>query len=387
LVFNCDTDDLEGSFGSIRFDKPLYSQRSRWAWGASVAWAEGIARPAGTIGESLCAGGRPALIDFSATPEIDGIPYEYRSDVILGSFSVTRSYGFRLKKDITLGLEAQRLAYNEPSLAAYGPDVRRRFRRLIPTSDTRMSPFVQLHSYDYRFKRVIDFETLALQEDYLLGHDVWLRVYPAAEELGSTRTLLGLSSGVGYTFPLGDGLWRNYAASRIELSKKAKNIDGDDIPASDAQLRVGSRFVTPRTGAGRVVLDGYVQHRYPNYLNPSTVLGGTGRLRGYQESAFIGPDVVVSNLEFRSRPVQILSVQLGGVVFWDAGDAFNGFDQLDLKHGVGFGLRFLAPQIDRAVFRIDAGFPVDPSIPGAATTVIAQFDQAFPVPSLQTLVP
>jgi outer membrane protein assembly factor BamA len=110
-------------------------------------------------------------------------------------------------------------------------------------------------------------------------------------------------------------------------------------------------------------------------------------LRGYEEAAFFGPDVVVSNLELRSRPLQILSVQLAGVVFWDAGDAFDGFDRFELKHGVGFGLRFLAPQIDRAVFRIDAGFPVDPSVPGAATTVIAQFDQAFPVPSLQSLVP
>jgi hypothetical protein len=59
------------------------------------------------------------------------------------------------------------------------------------------------------------------------------------------------------------------------------------------------------------------------------------------------------------------------------GDAFERFGALDLKHGVGAGIRFLAPQLDRDVFRLDVGVPVPFDTPGGETTIIATFNQAF----------
>jgi hypothetical protein len=70
------------------------------------------------------------------------------------------------------------------------------------------------------------------------------------------------------------------------------------------------------------------------------------------------------------------------VGFWDMGDAFNGMQNFHLKHGFGGGLRVLLPQLDRSVFRVDVGFPLDPSVPGAQSTIIAQFRQAFDVPDV-----
>jgi len=48
--------------------------------------------------------------------------------------------------------------------------------------------------------------------------------------------------------------------------------------------------------------------------------------------------------------------------------------------GVGAGIRFLAPQLDRDVFRIDLGFPVPPDAERGEISVMATFGQAFGVP-------
>jgi outer membrane translocation and assembly module TamA len=84
-------------------------------------------------------------------------------------------------------------------------------------------------------------------------------------------------------------------------------------------------------------------------------------LRGYPSRALVGKDMVATNLEYRSRPVEIASIQFGAAAFYDVGDAFDGFDHMDPKHAVGFGLRAVFPQIERAVLRFDVGFPVQAS--------------------------
>jgi len=62
------------------------------------------------------------------------------------------------------------------------------------------------------------------------------------------------------------------------------------------------------------------------------------------------------------------------------GDAFNRVRELSLLHGMGVGLRFLLPELDRDVFRVDLGFPVPTSSPHGETSVIATFGQAFNTP-------
>ena len=59
----------------------------------------------------------------------------------------------------------------------------------------------------------------------------------------------------------------------------------------------------------------------------SRSLGGDSRLRGYPSGSFVGKDFVAANLEFRSRPFELLSVQFAGALFFDAGDAFNDFSK------------------------------------------------------------
>jgi hypothetical protein len=100
-------------------------------------------------------------------------------------------------------------------------------------------------------------------------------------------------------------------------------------------------------------------NRYKNYLNAHTAVGGEDRLRGYPTQYFIGKDTVFYNIEFRSRAVEILKAQLGGVLFFDAGDAAEGVGNLHPKQSVGFGFRTLFPQVNRLVLRTDFAFPLE----------------------------
>jgi outer membrane protein assembly factor BamA len=141
---------------------------------------------------------------------------------------------------------------------------------------------------------------------------------------------------------------------------------------------------TPRFALGRLVFDALLLRRYRNYLNKLTELGGEGRLRGYTTGEFIGQDVLAANLELRTRPVEIWSVQLAGAAFFDVGDAFEGFEDLRIKQSAGFGVRFLFPQLGRTVMRADWGFPLTrgymerDSFPG---DIVLTFRQAFAMPA------
>src|SRR5262249_48803363 len=127
---------------------------------------------------------------------------------------------------------------------------------------------------------------------------------------------------------------------------------------SDASLVASGNIVTPRLGFGRVVVSSRVQSRYRNYLNRATYLGGNSRLRGYPTNFLVGKDTFSYNLEYRTRPLEILSCELGAAAFYDVGDAFDGFENMHPKQAVGAGVRILFPQLDRYVLRFDVGVPV-----------------------------
>jgi hypothetical protein len=366
VIVNRATGRAEGSFGDFYYGQPLYSLETKWAWDAQVAWRTEITR--------LYEGLTERTYDAPATPENDAIPYEYSTDVWYGAYEVTRSFGHGFKNDLTFGLEVYRQAYRARDLSGFDPRAAHEFvSTQVPVSDTRLSPYVQLDAHSAAFLRVLDFNTLGLQEDYKLGPEAILRLFPAAHALGSTRNLLGSFAAVSYTAPFGNGLARVLAQSTIQLSTPEK---------SDVLFGLGARVVTPELGFGRLVYDGSLEDHYKNYFNQRYELGGNTRLRGYPDNAFLGEDLVASTLEFRSRPVDILTAELGGALFYDAGDAFDGFRNMALKTDAGFGVRILFPQLDRIVFRADWGFPLTPgynTFPGA---IYFTFGQAFPMPEV-----
>jgi hypothetical protein len=337
----------EGSAFSAGIGQPLYSAQTEWAWNVSGSYSSSVLR--------RYINGELAGFDSLTTPQIDGIPFEYRGISAAEGASVTRSFGWTNKFDFTLGFGASQSSYRTfDNLSGFDPRAVADFQSLLPVGENRVGPSITMTSYATKFQAMHDLSSLALQEDYRLGHYVSVKLYRASKELGSTRDVAGAYGGAQYTIPVGDGLMR----ASIEGTVEQQEDKGQDT-ISDASWDASFKFATPRFAWGRFFVDTGVLDRVRNYLNVRDYLGGSGRLRGYPTNAYLGKDFYVANLEFRSRPISILTAQVGGVVFHDMGDAFQDFDVMRLKHSVGGGVRVLFPELDRSVFRFDLAFPLN----------------------------
>lgn len=346
LVMNRESGKPEGSGLSASVGQPLFSAQTEWAWAVSGSYANAVTR--------RYVNGQLGGFDSATTKVVDNIPFEYRSEGMSESAGITRSFGWDNKFDITFGMGVSTSRYaTVDDLSKFDPRAVADFMRFIPVGETRVGPAVTFQSYTTRFHAMHDFATLALEEDYRLGHNVFVKLYRANKEMGSTRDVAGSSGAAQYTVPLGDGIARGSVEGFAE-----QDMTPGQERIRDASVSASLKLVTPRIRFGRFVLDTTITDRERNYLNATSYLGGSGRLRGYPTSYYFGKDFYVSNLEFRSRPVSLLTAQVGGVLFHDMGDAFTDFDSIHMKHSVGGGIRVLFPELDRAVFRLDIAVPL-----------------------------
>ncbi len=393
-IYNYRTSRFEGAYGSVTYAQPLFSLASEWAYGARLTWNTGVSRrykasDVGVYNESLDACRPPS----ESTDGVARIPCQYTRDRQTGFVYVTRSFGRQIKQNVTLSATATRDVFRPEDLSAFDPAVASKFvKSVLPLSDTRLGPDLQYQTFSARYARVLDFERLGLQEEFQLGHNLILKVSPAYAPLRDSKFVIGVGAMASYTVPLGDGIARAYVESHTDF-------DPGGVP--DASIDVGGRVMTPRTGIGRFVVDGRFLHRYRNYLNDYSTLGGDTRLRGYPSGTFSGKDLIVFNAEYRSRAFEVLKAQIGGALFFDSGAAFDGLSNLrlggDAKRpneaqiqatgglAAGFGVRVFLPQINRIVIRADWGFPLArgygerDSFPGELTVT---FGQAFPMPQV-----
>lgn len=421
-IFNCRTGAFEGATGDFTYGQPLYSSRTRWSWQTSATWSSSLVRSLITRDDqAICEGGVSGKVRYSAAQVVSAeppnqiverdeltFPSEYRAERLRGQAVLTRSFNLVNKFNFSTGMELDWRANHRDPVSIEEVE-RERVRYVIrpdgsvadqlvvedlPPSreqfdavhqvyldpnnlrprDRRISPYVQMHAFANRYVRLINYNTLGLQEDVQLGHDVYLRLYPAFEPL-STRNLMGIFASAGYTLHSRGALLRTVASSEVEYAGAG---------SSDVTISAGAHFVTPDVGVGRFVYDWDFVHSPVQYTPAYYVLGGTSRLRGYSTAQLFGTGRAVFNHEFRSRPIRIFSVLTGIALFHDVGGVF--FDDLRgfrLRQGAGAGLRILAPQLDRDVFRIDFGFPLvfPPSDdPAAEFTFLATFRQAFSTP-------
>ncbi len=345
FTLNRRSGEVEGSAASIALGQGLYSTRTDWAWGADAGYATGISR--------RYVNARVATFDSLTTTAVrDNIPTEFKTSSYSASVGVTRSFGWGFKNNfgLTLNAASSDVSTIDADLVGRDPRAIADFRqRFVPVGETRVFPALSWATFSNDFLRTLDVTTLALQEDFRLGHDVSASVYPVRKAFGSTRDLIGISGHAGYAVGLGDGL----AAASVTAVQEYEDSD-----LSDASVSGGFTGVTPRIGVGRFVMSTSFISRYKNYLRSRTITGGNDRLRGYPSNFFFGSDAVFYNLEFRSTSVEVLKCAFGGVAFFDAGDAAQGFDMLHAKQSVGFGVRALFPQVNRAVFRLDLAFPL-----------------------------
>lgn len=338
VILNRRSGDPEGSFGDARVEKPLFSTRTNWSWATGVGWRDEVYR----------------RYTNAAVAQYEGsLPWVYRARRIEQGVLATRSFGWAKKHDLTLGTSIVRDEYRIRDETIYDPNVVSDFKReFLPVGEARSLAYAQWRAYTNDFLRIVDYETLGLQEDYRLGYDLVVRAYPVAKSFGSTRDLVGVRAGAVYTVKIGDGFVRGLVDTTTESEKNR---------IADASVTTELRIVSPRTPLGRLIFDVSALNRWRNYLNRLSLLGGEDRLRGWPTRHFVGENAFSMNLEFRTRPIQLFSILFGGAFFYDVGRAYTGrLDEISPAHSVGAGFRIVLPQLDRAVIRGDFGFPITP---------------------------
>ena len=231
VIVNRKTGTAEGSYGSFNYGQPLYSTKAIWAWDSGIAWRHETVR--------RFIGSKPRTFDSKTTADDDKIPYTYGSDTLGGHYAVTRSFGTTIKNDVTVGVFASRGLYRTGDLSGFAPSATADFlAHAIPVSDTQIGPYLQVRSHVNRYITVLDFNTLGLQENFIAGHDAYLKLTPITTALGSSRSFLGVYAAASYSVPLGDGLAKGY----VELTNE---FTATGVP--DGSIDAGVRLTTPRT--------------------------------------------------------------------------------------------------------------------------------------------
>lgn len=430
VIFNCASGDVEGGSGEFVYGQPMYSTRAKWSWLVASRYSNSVQRPYSGQTSSLCSSPGPALTRV-VVQEVPGegsarvviLPSIFRAESLRTQLGATRSFFTLNKVNLSFGMEAERVNYEalngDLPRARVGTD-RRAGSCLVPQnheqcadpwlpsdypdyasdeellaakdkyannyqsrSDQRISPYVQLHAFRTGFFRTLNNTTLGLQEDIHLGHDVYLRVYPAVRPL-STRTMLGVYASAAYTWQWLDGFVRLGGSVMGELSatgNERQAVELSGTQQSDGEVQMHSYISSPSLLFGRLHIATSLIEQSPRYKPRFLGLGSTYRLRGHDGLPFREQGTLfVNNTEYRTKPLSILTTLIGGALFWDMGHVAPSIHELSLRHGVGAGLRVLFPQLDRQVFRFDVGVPV----PGDLRhfTFFAGFYQAFGTPSL-----
>ena len=377
VFVNRANDKLEGSYGGMQAQGVPASNRAPWAWFMDLGWRQQHSRTYDVQVTRELGDAGPRQMDF-----------EWHHRELYGVAALTRSYGWRYKTDITLALSATMVSDRPLDAARDQPDpaaTSTRDRQMV-APNRRVGPLAELHLYTSDFLRTYEVETLGLQEDFRLGHDLLLDVNPAGRatgmfdgEIGAFRAVLGVAATAQETVAFSDGFLRVGVQGGCDFRP-------DDTDA--AFVKGWLRAVTPRLGFGRFVVD--TEGRLAlddSRLRAAPSYGNSGRLRG--SANVTGASAAVMNVEYRTPALELWTEQLGGVVFFDAAAVeTTRHEALQKKSSVGAGLRLVTPILERSGLRFDMALPLDAhgaDLDGVMTQLT--FGQAFGVPDVAPLKP
>jgi hypothetical protein len=267
----------------------------------------------------------------------------------------------------------------------FGKEAERWFTRyFMPRSESAAYLSMIYRTHEPRFVKVKNVESLALTEDLRLGHDVKVELRGGAgladfEPLFVTA-LVDASyrwerdGNILYARVAGKGRWQ-----------PALEDQGFDDPWANAILEAEVREISPPVPGGRFHLRLGMRLRHNDLTRERSYLGGDDGLRGFSSKQFEGDSLIRANVEFRSMPINILTLHVGFVLFYDGGAVWGGPDPeqpghpLKLKYhqSLGLGLRALFPQFDREPLRIDFGIPLKDEGGSIGTWFSLSFRQAF----------
>jgi hypothetical protein len=377
IFINREVGNYEGFSVAVGVGRPLFSLRSKWAWRFDASWLQDIFRDyrEGTL--------RAARIGDEVIPRV------WNRQERLLELSGTRSFGVKYKINLTLGWRVSSTQYTiVPELVdGISPVAIDLFQRFVmPRSEDAIGPFFSLSAFSAKFVRMQNIHTFALSEDFRVGPAFGFEARYSEPSFGLGYRFLNLSASYS------DVRWYKGALFALAASA-AMRIQNDVWPGTsmvNEDVQIAARHITPRFGPFRVHVFGSLRLRNHDLFHSTLTIGGDSGLRAFPARAFpLSASTGSSNryqvnVELRSVALNLWTVHIGGVLFYDGGDAPLSLLNPGWHHGAGVGVRILFPQFNRDVLRLDLAFPFEEyPPPGSGFTgtwsprFTAEFGQAF----------
>lgn len=338
IILKRGSGEPEGTYGSVVLQRPLYALTTPWSLTTQAAWNVRTTRiyRGADIWQLPFPGGAP-------------VPFVYDTRELSGSAVYVRSYGERFKWNVGGGVGAYVRDYAAPKSSMLDEAQTAWFEATkLPHSEDAGYATATLQAYEARYEVLRDVDSFALSEDFQMGPLVsaTLRYAPPVFSLGSNFAELGLAA--RYRWHLGDALTTVAGAASI------RRTFGEDTGWTNRRWALEGQQVSPKVLGGRFVARGLLDVNLDYLWDKVNLLGGGNGLRGARPDAYSGKRLLLVNLEYRTAPVVFHTLHVGGVLFWDAGSAFDVGPHV--VHTVGAGLRVLFPQFNVAPFRLDFGY-------------------------------
>lgn len=365
-----DSDHHEGDSELFALRYPLFSLASRWGAGVDVTHQDAVVRS--------FRGNQLRTEDLATTDKIEALPYEYRRRILTTDVNVLRSFvsgtvvqrvivGHRFDRRRSLVLADFPTDPDNPLEAQQFLD------QVAPLSETRSEPYLRYEVFTARFAVYRDLDTFDLRENRQLGPWLKLEVGAGLTALGADFQAVPLGLVASWGVGSDDGA---YGYALVQASTRART--GAFI---DQSLSTKVFFASPPIARfARLVLYSQTDAVRNDTHRTLFFLGGSTGLRGYAIGDFEGSSDFLAHVELRTAPVAVFSQRFGGLLFYDVGDAASSFGALVPHHDVGLGLRWLIPQLNSSVLRVDwavatqSGILTRPGLPGRFT---AGFLQVF----------
>jgi hypothetical protein len=354
---------LEGTSSFFSLEYPLWSLARRWAARAEIGHFDSVVRS--FDGDQVY---QQPLSDGNTAP------YVYHLKRIDSSAYVTRSFPTpSVIQRVSLGHE---LALFRPTFMSdfpfpEGSAQRDQFAsQVFQYSERAADLFLSYQLFTPTYRVLRDFNTFDFREDMLIGPWLQLKTGRASRLVGSDRDFTFVAT----SFDMAGDLLGGVQSVGASWSSRVQ----DDGEATDQSVSGRFALVTPILGRllrvvaagnlGVLVNNTHKRRYYVGGANGSdtsaTLDDGYPRtfdsvLRGYPINGFSGTGAkLVTHLEVRSVALKLGFARLGGLVFFDAGHAADGLENLSLYEDVGFGLRLLLPQLNTYALRADWAFPL-----------------------------
>jgi hypothetical protein len=281
----------------------------------------------------------------------------------------------RDKVNLTAGVryDSSRYQLTDDVPAGTSDAARNAFLGILPRTEDAAGPFVALQYYRSDYITLKNIDTFALTEDFRLGPLLNLSVRYAYPMFSIASHFVELAANYSSTSYFRDNLltFSTGVAARVQPGVLAGTVLVNEEAAASLNE------VTPRFGPFRLFLAGALRFRNNDLNHVLLGLGSSSRLRGYEARAFVGNSMYVVNAELRSIALNLWTLHLGGVLFYDGGDAPVTLNAMSWHQDAGVGLRLLIPQFNRAVIRLDLAFPFEVPSGGWVPRFSAEFGQAF----------